>query len=189
MARMLSEMHLGRESVLLCRTILPQKLEEAVLKELTKVLSVAALSAMMLMGSTAMAQRGAARPAPEGGEAAEAGVPIPPETKSETKHDWTVGSRPVHYTATAGTLLIKDAEGKPNQSVFYVAYTEDGAPAKSRPVTFLYNGGPGSASLWLHMGSVGPVRVVTDSPKASGPAPFSWVPNQYRPIWSLWMRR
>jgi carboxypeptidase C (cathepsin A) len=173
-------MYLGREGVLLCRMILPQKLEEAVLKELTKVLSVAALSAMMLMGTAASAQRGAAaRPAAEGGEAAEASIPIPPEMKSETKHDWTVGARPVHYTATAGTLLIKDAEGKPNQSVFYVAYTEDGAAAKSRPVTFLYNGGPGSASLWLHMGSVGPVRVVTESPKASGPAPFEWVPNQY----------
>ena len=51
--------------------------------------------------------------------------------------------------------------------------------AATRPVTFLYNGGPGSASLWLHMGSVGPVRVVTESPKATGPAPFGVVPNQY----------
>ena len=50
---------------------------------------------------------------------------------------------------------------------------------KNRPVTFLYNGGPGSASLWLHMGSVGPVRVITSSPEATGPAPFRWVPNEY----------
>lgn len=110
---------------------------------------------------------------------AEPTLPIPPETKSETKHDWTAGSRPVHYTATAGNLLIRDEKDKPILSMFYVAYTEDGAPAKSRPVTFLYNGGPGSATVWLHMGSVGPVRVVTDSPKATGPAPFSIVPNQY----------
>jgi carboxypeptidase C (cathepsin A) len=60
-----------------------------------------------------------------------------------------------------------------------VAYTEDGVPAKSRPITFLYNGGPGSATVWLHMGSVGPVRVVTASPKASGPPPYEWVQNQY----------
>jgi carboxypeptidase C (cathepsin A) len=106
-------------------------------------------------------------------------TPIPPEAKVESKHDWTVGARPVHYTATAGNLLIKDDEDKANGSIFYVAYTEDGVAAKSRPITFLYNGGPGSASLWLHMGSVGPVRVVTESPKATGPAPFSWVQNQY----------
>ena len=46
-------------------------------------------------------------------------------------------------------------------------------------MTFLYNGGPGSATIWLHMGSVGPVRVVTASPEATGPAPFEWVQNQY----------
>ena len=106
-------------------------------------------------------------------------LPIPPETKQETKHEWTAGSRPVHYTATAGNLLIKDDNDKANGSIFYVAYTEDGAPAKSRPVTFLYNGGPGSATIWLHMGSVGPIRVVTSSPAATGPAPFEWVQNQY----------
>lgn len=109
----------------------------------------------------------------------EAATPIPAETKVETKHDWTAGARPVHYTATAGNLLIKDEEDKANGSIFYVAYTEDGVAAKSRPITFLYNGGPGAASLWLHMGSVGPVRVVTESPKATGPAPFAWVPNPY----------
>lgn len=107
----------------------------------------------------------------------ESTLPIPPETKAETKHDWT-GSRTVHYTATAGNLLIRDDNDKPNGSIFYVAYTEDGAP-KNRPVTFLYNGGPGSATIWLHMGSVGPVRVVTSSPEATGPAPFSWVQNEY----------
>jgi carboxypeptidase C (cathepsin A) len=124
---------------------------------------------------------GQEKPKHEGGESDEAKkeLPIPAETKSETKHDWTVGARPVHYTATAGNLLIKDDEDKANGSIFYVAYTEDGAAAKSRPVTFLYNGGPGSATIWLHMGSVGPVRVVTESPKASGPAPYSWVQNQY----------
>jgi carboxypeptidase C (cathepsin A) len=107
-------------------------------------------------------------------------LPVPPETASVTHHDWTVGSRPVHYTATAGNLLLKDDDDKAvNASIFYVAYTEDGVPARSRPVTFLYNGGPGSASLWLHMGSVGPVRVVTDSPKPTGAAPYSIVPNQY----------
>lgn len=106
-------------------------------------------------------------------------LPIPPETKQETRHDWTAGSRTVHYTATAGNLLIRDDNDKPNGSIFYVAYTEDGANAKNRPVTFLYNGGPGSATIWLHMGSVGPVRVITASPEATGAAPYQWVPNEY----------
>lgn len=119
----------------------------------------------------------AAREGAEPAQNTENTLPIPPETKSETKHDWT-GSRTVHYTATAGNLLIRDDNDKANGSIFYVAYTEDGAP-KNRPVTFLYNGGPGSATIWLHMGSVGPVRVVTASPEASGAAPYEWVQNQY----------
>jgi len=152
-----------------------------------KYCSVFAFCAAVLIcttSSTALGQQrraaapdAAAAAAPAGGP--EASLPIPPETKSETKHDWTAGSRAVHYTATAGTLLIRDEKDQPVLSMFYVAYTEDGVAPKSRPITFLYNGGPGSATIWLHMGSVGPVRVVTDSPKATGPAPFSIVPNQY----------
>jgi carboxypeptidase C (cathepsin A) len=106
-------------------------------------------------------------------------VPIPAETNSQTQHVWNAGGRAVHYTATAGNLLIRDDEDKPNGSIFYVAYTEDGADRGTRPITFLYNGGPGSATIWLHMGSVGPIRVVTQSPEVSGPAPFKWVQNQY----------
>ena len=106
------------------------------------------------------------------------GVPIPPETKSVTKHDWSAGGQTIHYTATAGNLLIRDDQDKANGSIFYVAYTEDGADAKNRPVTFFYNGGPGAATIWLHMGSFGPVRVITQSPEATGPAPFEWVQNQ-----------
>src|SRR5258708_18878686 len=107
----------------------------------------------------------------------EQSVPIPPETNSVTKHDWSEGGRTVHYTATAGNLLIRDEQDKANGSIFYVAYTEDGVDAKSRPVTFFYNGGPGAATIWLHMGSLGPVRVVTQSPEATGPAPFEWIQN------------
>lgn len=106
--------------------------------------------------------------------------PIPPEKSSVTHHDLNLDGKTLHYTATAGTLLIRDGEDDhPYGSIFSVAYTLDGADANTRPVTFLYNGGPGSATIWLHMGSVSPVRVVTDSPKATGPAPYQLVPNQY----------
>ncbi len=105
--------------------------------------------------------------------------PAPKETSSVTQHTLALNGQTLHYTATAGDLLIRDAENKPNGSMFYVAYTLDGQQGKTRPVTFLYNGGPGSSTLWLHMGSFGPMRIETDSPKATAPAPYHLVPNQY----------
>lgn len=105
---------------------------------------------------------------------------VPPEKSAVTHHEMTLDGKTLRYTATAGTLLIRDGEDDhPYGSIFSVAYTLDGADPNTRPVTFLYNGGPGSATIWLHMGSVGPVRVETDSPKATGPAPYHLVPNQY----------
>lgn len=114
------------------------------------------------------------------GKSANSENPVPPEKSTVTHHSMTLNGETLHYTATAGTLLIRDGEDDhPYGSIFYVAYTLDGANANARPVTFLYNGGPGSSTIWLHMGSVGPVRVVTDSPDATGPAPYQIVPNQY----------
>ena len=110
---------------------------------------------------------------------AEKETPIPPEKPVVTHHDLTLGGKSLKYTATAGNLLIRDDDDKPYGSIFYVAYTLDGAEAKSRPVSFLYNGGPGSASLWLHMGSFSPVRITTDSPNATAGPPFKTVPNEY----------
>ncbi len=101
------------------------------------------------------------------------------ERTSVTQHDMTINGRALHYTATAGTLIIRDEEDKPYGSIFYIAYTVSAADPKTRPVTFLYNGGPGSASLWLHMGSVGPVRVLSASPAATGSGPYTVVPNEF----------
>src|SRR5215472_3515219 len=107
-------------------------------------------------------------------------TPVPPEKSSVTSHEMKAGGKTIRYTATAGSLLIQNDEEQPDASVFYVAYTLDGvADLRSRPLTFLYNGGPGSASMWLHMGSVGPVRVLTSSPDASGPGPYQIAPNEY----------
>jgi carboxypeptidase C (cathepsin A) len=105
-------------------------------------------------------------------------TPVPPEKSSVTHHDITLNGHVLRYTATAGTLLIRDEDDKPYCSMFYVAYTLEGAEVKSRPVSFLYNGGPGSATLWLHMGSFSPVRIVTDSPKPTAGPPFQLVANQ-----------
>jgi carboxypeptidase C (cathepsin A) len=122
--------------------------------------------------------RGSERGQQGGEQKGNENTPVPPEKSSVTHHTLTLGGKTLNYTATAGNLLIRDEEDKPYGSIFYVAYTLDGAEARTRPVSFLYNGGPGSASLWLHMGSFSPVRIETDSPKATAGPPFSLVPNQ-----------
>jgi len=118
------------------------------------------------------------QPAPDHKDA-DKETPVPPERPVATHHDMTLGGKALKYTATAGNLLIRDEDDKPYGSIFYVAYTLDGADAKARPVSFLYNGGPGSATLWLHMGSFSPVRITTDSPNATAGPPFKLVPNDY----------
>ncbi|AFC86752.1 S10 family peptidase [Frateuria aurantia] len=109
---------------------------------------------------------------------AEANSPIPAERNVATRHVLHIDGGSLHYTAHAGTLLIHDDKGKAIGSMFYVAYTKDGIKDKSkRPVTFLYNGGPGSASLWMHMGSFGPKRVLTTNAGATPPPPYQLVDN------------
>jgi carboxypeptidase C (cathepsin A) len=129
-----------------------------------------AAGAISLLGQTTPST-----PAPE-----EKPAPIPAETTSVTDHDLQLDGKTLHYKATPGTLLIDGEDEKPYGIVFYVGYTLAGvSDPRTRPVTFLYNGGPGSASLWLHMGSIGPVRVATASPEATGAAPYQVLPNQY----------
>jgi len=107
--------------------------------------------------------------------------PVPPEKTSASSGSVEVGGRTIRYAATAGNVLIRDdKENKPNASVFYVAYTAERArDAAPRPVTFFYNGGPGSPSVWLHMGSVAPVRVESASAQATAPPPYHLAPNPY----------
>ena len=110
-------------------------------------------------------------------EAAWARAPVA-EAETVTRHSVAAHGRTMVYTATAGTLTIRDDEAKPTASVFYVAYTLDSAKGDlRRPVTFFYNGGPGSASLWLHMGSFAPMRVQTTNLETIRPAPFAFGPN------------
>ncbi len=102
-----------------------------------------------------------------------ASAPVEEVTKS-SKGTARVDGKAIAYTQTAGTLTIRDAKGKPVGSMFYTAYV---APGKNRPVTFFYNGGPGSSSLWLRMGSFAPEHVRTNDPQAVKPAPFDVGPN------------
>ncbi|HEY6235329.1 MAG TPA: hypothetical protein VIW69_09540 [Candidatus Elarobacter sp.] len=98
--------------------------------------------------------------------------PVPGVKDAVTHHTLAVGGRRIAYTARAGSMLLKDANNDPTASMFYVAYTADGASARTRPVTFFWNGGPGSSTIWLHMGSFGPVRVeVPKNAAQPGPRP------------------
>jgi carboxypeptidase C (cathepsin A) len=87
-----------------------------------------------------------------------------------THHQITVDGKLLRYTATAGRLPIKRGDGKIEAEMFFVAYTLDGQDTGKRPLTFCFNGGPGSASVWLHMGAVGPKQVVLQ-PNGFMPAP------------------
>jgi carboxypeptidase C (cathepsin A) len=98
---------------------------------------------------------------------------------SVTSHSVAVGGKTIAYTARAGLITLRDLEGKVTAHVFYTADTEDGVNPSTRPVTFIYNGGPGSSTMWLRMGSFGPVRVVAGDAAPSGTPPYRIVDNQY----------
>lgn len=118
--------------------------------------------------------------APAAPSAAEAAKSAPQEKLSVTHHSLAVKGETLNYTATAGYLKLKDEAGKPKADMFFVAYTKDpqGSPAQ-RPVTFLFNGGPGAASVWLNLGAVGPRRVLTPDPNNPAPPPYQVVDNEY----------
>ena len=113
--------------------------------------------------------------------------------QQETKGSVTVEGHVINYDAYAGTLIIhpkksgETAEGadqatkgqQPEASIFYVAYFKTGEKDATRPLTFLYNGGPGSSTVWLHMGAFGPRRVVTADHSHTPPAPYRLVNNDY----------
>lgn len=104
-----------------------------------------------------------------------------------TDHEMSIAGQPFKYSATTGLLQLKDETGKPRATVFFIAYQKDRpedqrAKPNMRPVTFVFNGGPGAASIWLHMGCVGPMRVVLNEdgtvpapPYTASPNPSTWL--------------
>jgi carboxypeptidase C (cathepsin A) len=98
--------------------------------------------------------------------------PIPEARSFSTQHEGTFNGVSVRYTARAGETYLKDEDGRPKASIFSFAYTKDGVTdPTARPVTFIWNGGPGSASMWLHMGTFGPQRIVVPSDATDAGAP------------------
>jgi carboxypeptidase C (cathepsin A) len=99
---------------------------------------------------------------------------------SITNHSITINNKVIHYKATTGYMLMKDESGKLQASVFFIAYTTKKViDVKTRPITFAFNGGPGSASLWLHMGALGPKRVKMSDEGFPLPQPFEYVDNEH----------
>src|SRR5437660_4748301 len=102
----------------------------------------------------------------------------PAEEKiSQTQHAIRINGRENRYTATAGTLPIRLEDGKIAARMFFVAYSKDGEDVKTRPISFLYNGGPGAATIWLHMGSFAPRRVQMADEGFQPPPPYQLVDN------------
>ena len=114
-------------------------------------------------------------------KAAEAKAPEkcePKEDSSVTDHTIRIGGQTIPYKATASTTLLKNDKGDPTGLLYSVAYTRsDVKDLSTRPVSFLYNGGPGSATMWLHMGAFGPRRASTIDGSFTPPAPYKLVDN------------
>ncbi|MBV8491648.1 MAG: peptidase S10 [Candidatus Eremiobacteraeota bacterium] len=102
-----------------------------------------------------------------------------PTADAVTHHVLVSNGQRLAYTARAGTITLRNTDDAPTARVFYTAYTLDGADPTHRAVTFLYNGGPGSSTIWLRMGSFGPVRVATADGGMTGPPPYRLLDNQY----------
>ena len=123
-----------------------------------------------------------APPPPPGAGAANAAAAAADlkETTSVTKHTIDVGGQRIAYTATAGTIVLRDDKQKPEASVFYVAYTRDDVTDRARrPMFYSFNGGPGTASVWMHMGFTGPRKVVYDDEGMMPAPPFRLEDNAH----------
>ncbi|HEV8590229.1 MAG TPA: hypothetical protein VGQ72_15280 [Pyrinomonadaceae bacterium] len=106
--------------------------------------------------------------------------PSPEEPPVVTKHEIRAGGRVLRYTATTGMLPIKNRDGETEARMFFMAYTlDDGGNSARRPLTFSFNGGPGSASVWLHLGAIGPKRVRMNADGTMPAPPYELIDNEY----------
>ncbi len=124
-------------------------------------------------------QRPAAAPTSDRDTTKAAPTPIPNETSSATDHTIRIGGQLIPYRATAATMLLKNEKDEAIGALYYTAYARtDAKDPSQRAISFIYNGGPGSASAWLHMGAFGPRRIVTTDAAFTPPPPYQIVDNQ-----------
>jgi len=140
-------------------------------------LVAAVLSLSLALPTALFAQQGGR---PEGAETAPSAGPEPEPSRWESSHSIVVNGQTVAYDAVVGSIILRDDEEHATGELFYTAYFRtNGGPSATRPVIFAYNGGPGSASFWLHMGIMGPRRVVTPNVGQQAPPPYPLVDNAY----------
>ncbi|MGH8128062.1 MAG: S10 family peptidase [Gammaproteobacteria bacterium] len=133
------------------------------------------LAATALVAAAVPALAASKSPAAHSAQSASATQP----QQSVTHGSVTVEGHSISYTAKAGTLVLKNKQGKPIASMSYFAYIKSGDSNKNRPITFFYNGGPGSSTVWLHMLAFGPQLVKVGSGTLTPPAPYKMVNNDY----------
>lgn len=145
---------------------------------INRVLGLLSSAALLLLGAPFACAQQATPAAPEKPKEEKKTPPAPEEKVVQTKHALRIGGQEIKYTATAGTILLKLEDGTPKASIFYVAYTKDDvSDVAQRPVTFSFNGGPGSSSVWLHLGAFGPRRVQMGDAGSLLPPPYKLVDN------------
>jgi carboxypeptidase C (cathepsin A) len=133
----------------------------------------------LMSGAAGSQQPPPQKPAAEAPAKAAPPSPAPEKPFAITHRTVTIGGRPIAYTATVGTLNVNKRDEKPGANIFFMAYTQDGIKDLSiRPVTFVFNGGPGSSSVWLHMGGWGPRRVLMTDEGFSVKPPYGLVDNE-----------
>ncbi|MEQ8515242.1 MAG: carboxypeptidase, partial [Chromatocurvus sp.] len=113
------------------------------------------------------------------GDAKTSAAEMPGPLHAESSGSVRIDGTSIDYTATAGTLVMKNDDGQPIAHFGYTAYTRDGVDKGERPILFAYNGGPGSASMWLHMGILGPQRADVEDTAFTTSGPFRYVNNEY----------
>ncbi|HEV8290863.1 MAG TPA: hypothetical protein VGP94_03035, partial [Tepidisphaeraceae bacterium] len=103
------------------------------------------------------------------------------EKLSVTEHELKIGDTVLKYKATAGYMTVKDENGKEKANFFFVAYEKilNAAERNERPITYVFNGGPGAAAVWLHMGTAGPKRVKLLEDGQVPQPPYRWIDNEY----------
>ena len=136
------------------------------MRQMNRPVSIALAMALAALAAPAAAQESGDKAA---ATEKDAGA-IPPPSVSVTRHKGNFGGQAISYTATTGETYLKAEDGTPRASIFSVSYVKEPRDP-NRPITFLFNGGPGSGSVWLHMGAFGPKRVAIPSDGTDDGAP------------------
>src|SRR6266403_4775405 len=108
---------------------------------------------------------------------AEPTPPAPKEESSVTEHSIKVAGQTIPYKSIAGTILLKNEKDEPQALIYSTSYIRHDVKDPARPISFIYNGGPGSASVWLHMGAFGPRRVLSPNAQPTPPPPYKLADN------------